>query len=210
VRASWTIPPQPPRGVRTLLGGLALCPCGTVSPACRPYGASHLPVHSGHPHRLTRVGMWRGRPGRWRSHRQTRGGQAVSPDAADLVTVQDSGVDVAACGRRPGGIRVNLEEMPATGAGARSPAPRCSRPPRPGTTGWRRIGAELGGAARRTCWPRGGRRERRPPCGRAWISAASARSQDADDGDAALAGPRCPRCSTRLRSRSPGSSPAPR
>jgi site-specific DNA recombinase len=25
---------KPPRGVRTLLGGLALCPCGTWSPAC--------------------------------------------------------------------------------------------------------------------------------------------------------------------------------
>ena len=59
---------KPPRGVRTLLGGLALCPCGNVvaggpripgtgstAARCRP-GTGPGPA-----------GTWPGRPGRWRT-----------------------------------------------------------------------------------------------------------------------------------------------
>ena len=84
------------------------------------------------------------------------------PDAADLVTAEDSGVDVAALREEATAIRVNLEEMASDRRTGRLPVPSCSRPPRRGPPGSIDIGAELDTAARRErAGPAGRGRERR-------------------------------------------------
>jgi site-specific DNA recombinase len=106
---------KPPCGVRTLLGGLALCPCGNV--------VTGMPSHTGH--HIYRCAP----PGR---DTACRGGhvarQAVpvdafiegtviarlsQPDAADLIPAPDSGVDVTGLRAEAAAIRANLEEMAA-------------------------------------------------------------------------------------------------
>jgi site-specific DNA recombinase len=104
---------KPARGVRTLLGGLAGCPCGNV--------VTGMPSHTGH--HIYRCSP----PGRRSAF---TGGhvarQAVPvevfiermviarlsrPDAAELMAAPDSGVDVAGLRAEAAAIRRNLEEM---------------------------------------------------------------------------------------------------
>jgi DNA invertase Pin-like site-specific DNA recombinase len=103
---------KPPRGVRTLLGGLALCPCGNV--------VTGMPSHTGH--HIYRCAP----PGRDPGHHGHVARQAApvetfieravvarlsAPDAADLVAVPEGGPDVGALREEAAAIRANLEEM---------------------------------------------------------------------------------------------------
>jgi len=106
---------KPPRGVRTLLGGLACCSCGNV--------VAGGPSHTGH--RVYRGSM----PTRDRSWPGTHVARQAGPvedfitrlvvgrlsraDAADLVAVLEGGPDVAALREEAAAIRRNLEEMAA-------------------------------------------------------------------------------------------------
>jgi hypothetical protein len=106
---------KPPRGVRTLLGGLALCPCGNV--------VTGMPSHTGHH-------IYRCTPAtRNHAYQGTHVARQAVPveefiekivvgrlsraDAADLVAVQETGVDVGALREEAAAIRRNLEEMAA-------------------------------------------------------------------------------------------------
>ena len=106
---------KPPRGVRTLLGGLALCPCGNV--------VAGGPSHTGH--RVYRCSM----PTRDRSWPGAHVARQAEPvetfieklvikrlsreDAADLVAAPERGPDVMALREEAAAIRRNLEEMAA-------------------------------------------------------------------------------------------------
>jgi site-specific DNA recombinase len=106
---------KPPHGVRTLLGGLALCPCGNV--------VTSMPSHTGHH-------IYRCTPAT--RNRVYAGGHVARqaapiedfieklviarlsrPDAADLIAVPEGGPDVAALRQEAAAIRRNLEEMAA-------------------------------------------------------------------------------------------------
>ena len=106
---------KPPRGVRTLLGGLALCPCGNV--------VTSMPSHTGHH-------IYRCTPST--RNRAYRGGHVARqaapveefieklviarlsrPDAADLIEVPEGGPDVGALREEATAIRRNLEELAA-------------------------------------------------------------------------------------------------
>jgi DNA invertase Pin-like site-specific DNA recombinase len=106
---------KPPRGVRTLLGGLALCPCGNV--------VSGMPSHTGRyiyrcaPQKRNRA---------WSGMHVARQSVPVEqfiiklviarlsrPDAADLLAVPEGGPDVAGLREEAAAIRRNLEEMAA-------------------------------------------------------------------------------------------------
>src|SRR5271166_5446564 len=106
---------KPPRGVRTLLGGLALCPCGNV--------VAGGPSHTGH--RVYRCSMPT-RDRSWPGEHVARQAEPVEdfitrlvvgrlsrPDAADLVTAEEGGPDVMALREEAAAIRRNLEEMAA-------------------------------------------------------------------------------------------------
>jgi DNA invertase Pin-like site-specific DNA recombinase len=105
---------KPPRGVRTLLGGLALCPCGNV--------VTGMPSHTGH--HIYRCSP----PGRDTSYTGHVARQSVPvedfierlviarmsrDDAADLLVVHEGGPDVAGLREEAAAIRRNLEEMAA-------------------------------------------------------------------------------------------------
>jgi site-specific DNA recombinase len=106
---------KPPRGVRTLLGGIALCPCGNVVTA--------MPSHTGHR-------IYRCTPAtRNRTYTGGHVARQAEPveeflqkvviarmsrqDAAGLLAVPDAGVDVPALREEAAAIRRNLEEMAA-------------------------------------------------------------------------------------------------
>jgi site-specific DNA recombinase len=97
------------------------------------------------------------------------------PDAADLVTAEDSGVDVAALREKAAAIRLNLEEMASDRALGKITRAQMLKATEAGTARLDAIGAELEARRGRTCWPRWSRRRTPLPCGPAWISAASAR-----------------------------------
>jgi DNA invertase Pin-like site-specific DNA recombinase len=103
---------KPPRGVRTLLGGLALCPCGNV--------VTGMPSHTGH--HIYRCAP----PGRDASYTGHVARQSVPvedfierlvitrmsrDDAADLLIVPEDGPDVVGLREEAAAIRRNLEEM---------------------------------------------------------------------------------------------------
>jgi hypothetical protein len=106
---------KPPRGVRTLLGGLALCPCGNV--------VTGMPNH-------TTQRIYRCQPPTrnrdWDGGHVARQagpvedyieklvlGRLSREDAADLVAVPEGGPDVGALREESAAIRANLEEMAA-------------------------------------------------------------------------------------------------
>jgi site-specific DNA recombinase len=106
---------KPSHGVRTLLGGIALCPCGNVVTA--------MPSHTGHRiYRCTPATRNRAYAG---GHvaRQAEPVEAFiekvviarmcREDAAGLLAVPDAGIDVAALREEASAIRRNLEEMAA-------------------------------------------------------------------------------------------------
>ena len=106
---------KPPRGVRTLLGGIALCPCGNVVTA--------MPSHTGHRiYRCTPATRNRaytgGHVARQAEPVETFIEKIViarmsRQDAAGLIAVPDAGIDVAALREEAAVIRRNLEEMAA-------------------------------------------------------------------------------------------------
>ena len=142
---------KPPRGVRTLLGGLALCPCGNV--------VTGMPSHTGHHiYRCTPATRNRAYHG---GHVARQAGPVEEfieklvvarlsrADAADLVTVEEAGVDVAALREEAAAIRGESGgDGRPTGRWAGSPGRRCSRPPRRARPGWRRSALSWTGAAR--------------------------------------------------------------
>jgi site-specific DNA recombinase len=106
---------KPPKGVRTLLGGLALCPCGNV--------VTGMPSHTGH-YIYRCAPATRNRA--WTAGHVARQAAQVEdfitdvvirrlsrPDAVDLVAVSEGGPDVAALREEAAAIRKNLEEMAA-------------------------------------------------------------------------------------------------
>jgi hypothetical protein len=141
---------KPPRGVRTLLGGLALCPCGNV--------VTGMPSHTGHHiYRCAPTTRNRAHHG---GHVARQAGPVETfieklvvarlsrPDAADLVTAEDSGVDVAALREEATAIRVNLEEMASDRALGKITRAQMLKATEAGTARLEAIGAELDGAAR--------------------------------------------------------------
>jgi hypothetical protein len=104
---------KPPRGVRTLLGGLALCPCGNV--VCGMPNHQTQRVYRCQPQ--TRNRDWDG------GHiaRQAEPvedfiqklviGRLSCADAAGLVAVPEGGPDVGALREESAAIRTNLDEM---------------------------------------------------------------------------------------------------
>jgi site-specific DNA recombinase len=141
---------KPPRGVRTLLGGLALCPCGNV--------VSGGPSHTGH--RVYRCSM----PTRDRSWPGEHVARQAGPveefieklvvgrlsraDAADLVTVEEAGIDVAALREEAAAIRKNLEEMASDRALGKISRAQMLKATEAGNARLAEIGAELDNAAR--------------------------------------------------------------
>ena len=106
---------KPPRGVRTLLGGLALCPCGNV--------VAGMSSHTGHHiYRCAPGTRNRAYPG---SHVARQAvpveefvtklvvGRLSRADAADLVADSEGGPDVVGLREEAAAIRRNLEEMAA-------------------------------------------------------------------------------------------------
>ena len=169
---------KPPRGVKTLLGGLALCPCGNV--------VTGMPSHTGHHiYRCTPATRNRSYPG---GH-VARQAEPVEtfieklvvarlsrPDAADLVAAEDSGVDVAALREEAAAIRANLEEMASDRALGKITRAQMLKATEAGTARLDADRCRAGHPRRgRTCWPRWSPPRTPPPCGPAWTSAASAR-----------------------------------
>ena len=106
---------KPPRGVRTLLGGLASCPCGNV--------VAGGPSHTGH--RVYRCSP-QTRNRAWPGGHVARQAAPVEdyitavviarlsrPDAADLVATPEGGPDVTALREEAAAIRQNLDELAA-------------------------------------------------------------------------------------------------
>ena len=141
---------KPPRGVKTLLGGLALCPCGNV--------VTGMPSHTGHHiYRCTPATRNRSYPGGHVARQAEPVEMFIEklvvarlsrPDAADLVTAEDSGVDVAALREEAAAIRVNLEEMASDRALGKITRAQMLKATEAGTARLDQIGAELDSAAR--------------------------------------------------------------
>jgi site-specific DNA recombinase len=141
---------KPPRGVRTLLGGLALCPCGNV--------VTGMPSHTGHHiYRCTPATRNRayhgGHVARQAEPVETFVEKLVvarlsRPDAADLVTAEEAGIDVAGLREEAAAIRTNLEEMAGDCALGRISRAQMLKATQAGTARLEAIGAELDSAAR--------------------------------------------------------------
>ena len=141
---------KPPRGVRTLLGGLACARAATWSPGgrripgtgstaarCRP-GTGPGPAST-----------WPARPGRWRtSSTRLVVGRLSRADAADLVAVEEGGPDVVALREEAAAIRRNLEEMAADRALGLITRPQLLAATGRANVRLDEIGAELEHAAR--------------------------------------------------------------
>jgi hypothetical protein len=136
--------------VRTLLGGLALCPCGNV--------VTGMPSHTGH-HIYRCTPATRNRA--YRGGHVARQAEPVEafveklvvarlsrPDAADLVSVEEAGVDVAGLRGEAAAIRRNLEEMAGDCALGRISRAQMLKATQAGNARLAAIGAELDGAAR--------------------------------------------------------------
>ena len=141
---------KPPRGVRTLLGGLALCPCGNV--------VTGMPSHTGHHiYRCTPATRNRAYMGTHVARQAEPVEKFVEklvvarlsrPDAADLVTVEESGIDVAALREEAAAIRKNLEEMASDRALGRISRAQMLKATEAGNARLAEIGTELDNAAR--------------------------------------------------------------
>ena len=183
---------KPPRGVRTLLGGLALCPCGNV--------VTGMPSHTGHHiYRCTPATRNRAYHGGHVArqaepvedvHREARRGQAVPAGCRRSGQLS----------RRPAwtwrrlreeaaAIRTNLEEMAgdwALGRISRGPDAQGHRGGQRPAGGDRRRAGRRGAGER--AGPAGRRRERRRRVGRPGHQPQARGDQDLDVGHAALPG----------------------
>ena len=169
---------KPPRGVRTLLGGLALCPCGNV--------VAGGPSHTGH--RVYRCSM----PTRDRSWPGEHVARQAGPvedfitrlvvgrlsraDAADLVAVPETARMWRRCGRRRRRSAANLEEMAADRALGLITRPQLLAATGRANLRLDEIGAELEHAARENVLAPLVAAENAPRCGRGWTCPASGRS----------------------------------
>jgi site-specific DNA recombinase len=141
---------KPPRGVRTLLGGLARCPCGNT--------VTGMPSHTGHPiYRCAPPGRDRA----WTGGHVARQAAPVEefieklviarlsrPDAADLIAVPDDGLDVGALREQAAAIRQNLQELAADRALGLIDRAQMLAATERGHLRLAQIGAELDGAGR--------------------------------------------------------------
>ena len=149
--ASWTTPPGSRRaGCGRCWAGWGCARAGTWSPACHltpgitSTGAPPPPATG-----PITAGMWRGRPNRWRrSSRNSSWRRLSRPDAADLVSVEEAGVDVAGLREEAAAIRRNLEEMAGDCALGRISRAQMLKATQAGNARLAQIGAELDGAAR--------------------------------------------------------------
>ena len=106
---------KPPRGVRTLLGGLALCPCGNV--------VTGMPSHTGQPiYRCAPTTRNRAYSGPHVARQAVPVEEFITrlvvarlsrADAADLIAAPEDGPDVGSLREEAAAIRRNLEEMAA-------------------------------------------------------------------------------------------------
>jgi DNA invertase Pin-like site-specific DNA recombinase len=141
---------KPPRGVRTLLGGMALCPCGNV--------VTGMPSHTGH-HIYRCAPATRNRD--WTGGHVARQAVPVEEfieklvvarlsraDAAGLVAVEETGVDVAALREEAAAIRRNLEDMAGDCALGRISRAQMLSATGKGNARLEEIGAELDHASR--------------------------------------------------------------
>jgi hypothetical protein len=141
---------KPPRGVRTLLGGLALCPCGNV--------VSGMPSHSGRRvYRCTQASRNRDWAGGHVARQAVPAEEFIEKlvvarlsraDAAGLVAVEETGVDVAALREEGAAIRRNLEEMAADRAVGLITRPQMLAATARANVRLEEIGAELDHASR--------------------------------------------------------------
>jgi site-specific DNA recombinase len=141
---------KPPRGVRTLLGGLACCPCGNV--------VTGMPNHR--TYRIYRCApATRNRD--WTGGHVARQAEPVEEfidklviarlsraDAAGLVAVEETGVDVAALREEAAAIRRNLEDLAGDCALGRISRAQMLSATGKGNARLDEIGAELDHAAR--------------------------------------------------------------
>jgi site-specific DNA recombinase len=141
---------KPPRGVRTLLGGMALCPCGNV--------VTGMPNHR--TYRIYRcTPATRNRA--WTGGHVARQAEPVEEfieklviarlsraDAADLVSVEEAGVDVAALREEAAAIRANLEELAGDCALGRISRAQMLKATEKGNARLAEIGTELDHASR--------------------------------------------------------------
>ena len=99
--------------MRTFLGGLALCPCGNV--------VTGMPSHTGHHiYRCNPATRNRDHDGGHVARQSVPVDEFIKKlavarlsrdDAADLVAVEENGVDVGTLREEAAAIRANLEEM---------------------------------------------------------------------------------------------------
>jgi site-specific DNA recombinase len=139
-----------PHGVRTLLGGLAVCPCGTV--------VAGTPSHSGRRvYRCTQAKRNRAYAGTHVARQAVQVEEFIEKlvvarlsrsDAADLVAVEETGIDVAALREEATAIRRNLEEMAADRAVGLITRPQMLAATERGNVRLEEIGAELDDAGR--------------------------------------------------------------
>jgi site-specific DNA recombinase len=141
---------KPPRGVRTMLGGLALCPCGNA--------VTGMPSHTGHHiYRCAPASRNRAYSGGHVARQAAPVEEFITklviarlsrPDAADLVAVPASGPDIAALREEATAIRANLKEMAADRALGLIDRAQMLAATERANTRLAQIGAELEGAAR--------------------------------------------------------------
>jgi site-specific DNA recombinase len=141
---------KPPRGVRTLLGGMALCPCENV--------VTGMPNHR--TYRIYRcTPATRNRA--WTGGHVARQAEPVEEfieklvvarlsrsDAADLVSAEEAGVDVAALREEAAAIRANLEELAGDCALGRISRAQMLKATEKGNARLEEIGTELDHASR--------------------------------------------------------------
>ena len=142
---------KPPRGVRTLLGGLALCPCGNV--------VTSMPSHTGHHiYRCTPATRNRAYPGGHVARQAAPVEEFIEKliiarlsraDAAHLVAVPEGGPDVGALREEATAIRRNLEEMAADRVLGRIDRAQMLAATDRANIRLGKIGAEVEGAARK-------------------------------------------------------------
>ena len=108
--------------------------------------------------------------------RETRRRGLSRPDAADLVTVEESGIDVAALREEAAAIRKNLEEMASDRALGRISRAQMLKATEAGNARLAEIGTELDSAARENVLAPLVAAENAADVWGGWISAASARS----------------------------------
>jgi site-specific DNA recombinase len=119
---------KPPRGVRTLLGGLARCPCGNV--------VTGMPSRTGHHiYRCAPAGRNAAYQGGHVARRAAPVEEFVEraviarlsrPDAAGLLAPQPNGPDVAGLREEAAAIRASLEEMTTPSLGVAMAVTTCA------------------------------------------------------------------------------------